>query len=245
MCEEFSSFEYPFSKRDIFEEMMENTFFIPSKNNYIHGFTQKYLISIYISARLRHSYNIYEFSNLIIDIGHIFNTILHEQINHYIKGLLFFNSFRSDIQQNIGSDHNLQKDRSEILLYGEVLDNLKAMQALRMFYVDTYQTTIINHFKQFKNNYKEKQNKKENMRLETLNYNDIMNDNNASPFLKSIIANFYDYHKIEHNEAIMFDPNFSSKKQPLSNDIFYGEEITFYPNVSGGNRRSEFIDSLP
>lgn len=68
---------------------MENTFFIHCDSNYLHGFTQKNLLSVYISTKLRDDYSMFEFTNLIVDIGHIFNTILHEQIKHYIKGLLF------------------------------------------------------------------------------------------------------------------------------------------------------------
>jgi len=115
ICEEFSSFEYPLSNKKIFEEMMENTIFIPTESIYLHGFTQKKLLSVFISTRLKDNYKVTEFSNLIVDIGHIFNTIMLENIRYYIKGLLFFNSFRYNIQQNIGSNHNLQNSENIFL----------------------------------------------------------------------------------------------------------------------------------
>jgi len=57
--------------------------------------------------------------------------------------------------------------------------------------------------------YREKQ--KKYKLVETLNYKDIKNDNNASPFLKSLIKIFYDCHNIEYNDIIMFNSDFSSK----------------------------------
>lgn len=116
------------------------------------------------------------------------------------------------------------------------------MQALRMFYFDTYQTTIVNHFEQFENIHK--QFHKRFKLVETLKYSDIMRDNNASQFLKSIVKNFKDYHNINYNDKIFFNSSFSSKKQPGNDDFLNRDEIPFYPDFFGG-KKTVFIDSLP
>ena len=40
--------------------------------------------------------------------------------------------------------------RTEILLYGEVLERLKCIQGLKMFYKLTWKNSIVNHFLDFK-----------------------------------------------------------------------------------------------
>ena len=116
----------------------------------------------------------------IIKLSFILNITIHEQLKHYIKSLIFFNSFRYGGNKYIESDEDLDNEenkyleglmlkkktkkvnlkgkdgghRTEILLYGEVLEKLTSLQGLKMFYYSTWKTSIKEHFFLFKDNYK-------------------------------------------------------------------------------------------
>ena len=103
------------------------------------------------------------------------NTTIHEQLNHYIKSLIFFNSFRYGGNKYIESDDDLNNEenkyleglmlqkktknvnmkgkgehRTEILLYGEVLEKLTILQGLKMFYYSIWNDSIKGHFSNLK-----------------------------------------------------------------------------------------------
>ena len=161
----------------------------------------------------------------IIKLGFILNTAVHEQLKHYVKALLFFNSFRFGGNIYIESDEDLDNEenqyleglmkkkkiskknslmgkdgghRTEILLYGEVLERLTSLQGLKMFYYSTWDTSIKEHFSRFKDNYNQKKESKSKNFLPTnyLNLNDIFNDVDVKE--KDLLINI----------------NFSSKKNP-------------------------------
>ena len=161
----------------------------------------------------------------IIKLGFILNTAVHEQLKHYVKALLFFNSFRFggniyiESYEDLDNEENqyleglmkkkkiskknslMGKDgghRTEILLYGEVLERLTSLQGLKMFYYSTWDTSIKEHFSRFKDNYNQKKESKSKNFLPTnyLNLNDIFNDVDVKE--KDLLINI----------------NFSSKKNP-------------------------------
>ena len=105
LCPEFSDFEYPLKNDAILKEMFENTFFIPCESKKLYGYTQKNLISVFIPVNINN-----ENSNLlekfIIKLSFILNTTIHEQLKHYIKSLIFFNSFRYGGNKYIESDED-------------------------------------------------------------------------------------------------------------------------------------------
>ena len=51
----------------------------------------------------------------IIKLGFLLNTIIHEQLKHYIKALIFFNSFRFGIKSHIESDEDLDNEENIVL----------------------------------------------------------------------------------------------------------------------------------
>ena len=104
--------------------------------------------------------------------------------------------------------------RTEILLYGEVLERLTSLQGLKMFYYSTWDTSIKEHFSRFKDNYNQKKESKSKNFLSTnyLNLNDIFNDEDACP-LKKILRKFMDCKRIKEKD-LLININFSSKKNP-------------------------------
>lgn len=195
MCPEFSDFEYPLKNEDIFDEMFKNTFFIPCESKKLYGYTQKNLISVFIPINIADERSNY-LEKFIIELGFILNTAVHEQLKHYVKALLFFNSFRFGGNIYIESDEDLDNEenqyleglmkkkkiskknslmgkdgghRTEILLYGEVLERLTSLQGLKMFYYSTWNTSIKEHFSRFKDNYNQKkESKSKNFLLKTI-----------------------------------------------------------------------------
>ena len=143
------------------------------------------------------------------------NTMIHEQFKHYIKGLLFYNSFRfqeykeldSDISSyeqdkffidNIRLKYSEEKDiklkpvidggnRAEIYLYGDVLHKLYLIDALNMFDYKTWRLSVLSHLEEFNNN-----NNKKTSGKKLLTINEIINDKNMNKYLKDL---FYQYNK--------------------------------------------------
>ena len=148
--------------------MFKNTFFIPGYSENLYGYTQKNLISIFIPTMINES-DSYILEKFIIRLGFILNTTIHEQLKHYIKALMFFNSFKFGLKKHIESDEDLDNDeniflnglmkkrkkkkkislngkdgghRAEILLYGQVLERISCIQGLKMFYKSTWNIII-------------------------------------------------------------------------------------------------------
>ena len=114
MCPEFSDFEYPLKNKDILDEMFKNTFFIPCESKKLYGYTQKNLIIIFITINITDEKSNY-LEKFIIKLGFILNTAVHEQLKHYVKALLFFNSYRFGGNIYIESDEDLDNEENQYL----------------------------------------------------------------------------------------------------------------------------------
>jgi hypothetical protein len=181
LCEEFSDFIYPLNDENISNEMIENIHFIPCKSKNLDGITQKNYISIFIPTNINFNEKSHSLEKFIIELSFILNTCIQVVLKHYIKALIFFNSFRYKETKRIDRDDNFDnqennkylsglmvkknskknrlkgmdgRHKTEILLYGEVLEKLTSLQGLKMFYYSTWKTSIKEHFLKFKDNYK-------------------------------------------------------------------------------------------
>lgn len=99
---------------DILREMFQNTYYIPFESESLHGFTQKNLISIFIPTIINNSTND-KLENFINQLGFLLNTTIHEQLKHYVKAIIFFNSFRFGEIKHIESDEDLDNDENKFL----------------------------------------------------------------------------------------------------------------------------------
>ena len=274
LCSEFSEFEYPLKNEDILDEMLKNTFFIPCESKKLYGYTQKNLISIFIPINISDEKSNF-LEKFIIKLGFILNTTVHEQLKHYVKALLFFNSFRFGENIHIESDEDLDNEenqyleglmmkkkmskknnlmgkdgghRTEILLYGEVLERLTSLQGLKMFYYSTWDTSIKEHFLKFKNNYNQKGEAKSGniLPINYLNLNEIFNDKDVCPFLKKILRKFMNCKSIKEKD-LLININFSSKKNPETLDEKQGDngEILIDPDFKEIFPRTYYRDYNP
>ena len=267
LCPEFSDFEYPFKNTDILKEMFENTYFIPCESEKLYGYTQKNLISIFIPAIISNEKS-NRLERFIIRLSFILNAIIHEQLKHYMKALIFYNSFRYGENKHIESDEDLDNNeneylkgimikkrknkdlsgkdgghRTEIFLYGEVLERLTSLQGLKMFYKSTWQTSIDEHLSQFKNNYKsELKDESSNYLMNYLKLDKISTDDDVCPFFKKILKKFIDFKKIKKSE-IYIDIDFTSKKEP--NEETEGNELYINLNYEEYFDRENFRDYNP
>ena len=240
LCEEFNDFIYPLNDENILNEMIENTHFIPCESENLYGFTQKNYISIFIPTNINYNEKWKYLEKFIIKLSFILNTCIHEELKHYIKALIFFNSFRYKEKKRIESDENLDNQenkyliglmakknrtkkkslkgvdgghRAEILLYGEVLEKLTSLQGLKMFYYSTWKTSIKEHFLKFKDNYKSEIEIKNNSLYNFLNLDEILKDSDVCPFFRKIMKKFIEFKNIKAKDMYI-DVNFSSNKNP-------------------------------
>lgn len=244
LCPEFKDFDYPFKDDNILEEMFNNTYFLPCNSKNLYGYTQKNLASVFIPAMINiESGNKVEL--FIIKLGFLLNTIIHEQLKHYIKALIFFNSFRFGIKSHIESDEDLNNEenivlkglmkkrerkkkikslsgkdggrRTEILLYGQVLERLSCIQGLKMFYKSTWNTSIKKHFCDFNDNYGIEKKNKEIDNESFFGLNIVFNDDDVCPFFKKILRKFTDCKNIKSEKALI-DLKYSANKEPENCD---------------------------
>ena len=248
LCNEFEEFEYPFKNDDILKEMFENTYYIPCNSDNLYGYTQKNLLSIFIPVSFEDQTNNY-LEHFVIRLGFILNTTIHEQLKHYIKALLFYNSFRFGKCKHIESDEKLINDenvyleglmskkgkkikslsgkdgghRTEILLYGEVLERLTCIQGLKMFYKSTWEKSIDEHFTDFKDNYK-KELKKNPLGGSYFDLSEVFKDPDVCPFFKKLLEKFIKHKNIKNNN-LAIDLNYSAKKKSESLDNDFDTKI--------------------
>lgn len=110
---EFNEFLFPFDDNDILDELLDFTNFWPLPNNELRGFTEKEFSEIFIGTNLVNKIEDANFSKIITQISQILNTCIHEHINHYIKALIFYNSFRLGVEKRINNDGNeLDEERN-------------------------------------------------------------------------------------------------------------------------------------
>ena len=94
---EFMDFLYPFDNDEILDELFDNIIFLPMKSNgNLYGHTQKLLGKIYVPANINITHiseKDFTIEKLINFFANLLITILHEQFKHYMKMLIYFNSF--------------------------------------------------------------------------------------------------------------------------------------------------------
>ena len=234
---EFADFKYPLLDDEILEEMIDNTVFFPFNHNILHGYTQKQFAKVYIASNLsKEDFNKKDLSKIIIEISLIVNTIIHEQFKHYIKGLLFYNSFRFKSNKRLYSDlsdfnddsfylDNIRKmysknkkeqfkpvidggHKAEIYLYGNILDKLYFEEALKMYDKSTWELSILEHLEQFNENNKSKH------KIEQINIEQIKKNEKIDNFMKEIFIQFNNFYKC--NDKISLNYTTSAER---SNDI--------------------------
>ena len=237
---EFNEFVYPLDNDEIFNEIFEYTIFIPFNSKIICGFTQKEIPEIVIPVYLEQD-NLIEtnLSKIICQLTQILNATIHEQMKHYLKSLIFYNSFRFNIKKRINSnlyDHgeepkyiqgilkktvkiksinDLKIDgghKAEIFLYGKILDRIYFYQAIELFKFSNWNLTIIEHIQTFQ--------KINNVTEDVLTCEQISKNQDLSEFIRHFIVKFEEiFHKGKKISDIYvkFEPYASSFK--LSSNI--------------------------
>ena len=215
---EFNDFKYPLKDDEILNEMIDNTIFVPFFDKTLVGYTQKLFGKVYISNNLfAKQYNKNDISEIIIKISLTLNTMIHEQLKHYLKGLLFYNSFRYKINKRLNSDlsgyiqesffiDNIRKIyfpnkevtfnpivdggyRAEIYLYGCVLKELSYTEAIKMYKSFPWNLSVLEHLKEFNKN-----NMKIN-KIEFVKIEDIKNNKDLNDFIKEVFFQFFKLYK--------------------------------------------------
>ena len=176
LSSEFNEFAYPLEDDEIFNEMLEHTFFVPFDGRILRGYTQKEIPEVLISVYIFKEYpNVMDISEIICELSQIINTCIHEQAKHYLKSLIFYNSFRLGIKKRINSnlfdygEENkyikgiLKKfgkyknidfaidggEKAEIYLYGNILEKIYFSQSFKLFKLSHWNKSIIEHIKCF------------------------------------------------------------------------------------------------
>ena len=209
---EFNDFAFPFDDDDILEEMINLTTFLPFPCDDYEGYTEKELPDILIPIYLeKQNPNPEDFSAIICQIARIVNTCLHEQLKHYVKALIFYNSFQLGLTKRINSNlYELDEERklvnailiknnneyesisldggekAEVFLYGNVLYRINFLQSLEIFKLSNWNRTIPSHIQNF--NKKKNSNKKVSKDLD-----DIANDEDLCEFYKILVRKYKKY----------------------------------------------------
>ena len=233
---EFSDFVYPLEDDEIFDEMFEYTTFVPFYGGILHGYTQKEIPDILIAINLEDlSPKETDLSKIICELSQILNTCMHEQARHYIKSLIFYNSFLFNIKKRINSDlynygeeteyiygilkknkikidKNLSIDggeKGEIYLYGNILEKIYFPQAFELFKLSNWNKTIVEHIKNFQsinNTYKD---------MLFIYYKEFDDNKDLSDFIKKFIKEFiksFNHLQNIENTKVFLNPNDSSCK---------------------------------
>ena len=256
---EFEEFIYPLEDERIFNELMEYTIFMPLEGDDLHGFTQKEIPEVLISVRLQEIFpQETQISRIICELSQILNTCIHEQLKHYIKSLIFYNSFRFNLKKRIGSDlYNYGKEdryingilyimknknkyyeidgghKAEIFLYGDILNKIFFPQALELFKKSNWNKEIAEHIKSFNN-----ANKKIKDSFQTFTINEIYFNDDFCEFFKIFIKKFIETVAVRSKDSIVFDNNASASRKPAYiQEKAIKNEITFdyncYINIKG------------
>ena len=143
--------------------------------------------------------------------------MIQEQLIHYLKGLIFYNSFRYKNNKRLNSDlsgylqesffiDNIRKIyfpnkeinfnpivdggyRTEIYLYGCPLKELSFTEAIKMHKTIPWNLSVLEHLKEFnKNNIKIK-------RIEFVKIEDIKNNKDLNDFIKEVFLQFFKLYK--------------------------------------------------
>ena len=245
---EFNEFKYPLKDEEILNEMIENTIFLPYDQEELHGYTQKQFSKIYISTNIfQKEYSKEDISKIVVDIGFLFNILIYEQFNNYLKVLLYYNSFRfrekkrlckgsSEYKQNQFFIDNLSIifskyknmiikpiiDRgymTEVYLYGIILYKLSFSEALKMHDKSTWNLSVLEHLKEFNKN------NKAILKVHDENLDNILKNKNLSNFIKDIFIQFNKYY--ECNGIMKFDYSVLGDSEKLIEDLYFIEKGCF------------------
>ena len=208
---EFKDFAFPLDNDEIINEIMNNTILFPFNSSKTYGFTQKEFPLVLIAVNMIEYENNINVSKILCIYSQIINSYIHEQVKHYLKSLIFYNSFRFKIKKRINSDlfnfgeeeyfieglrqkFNGQKkikkipidggEKAEIYLYGEILGEIKFHQAIELFKISNWDKTIPQHIELFRNS-PNKNNNEEFTNIEFLKKN-----NDYSEFFIKVIEIF-------------------------------------------------------
>ena len=101
---EFSEFAFPLEDNEIVNEIMNYTILLPFSSSKTYGYTQKEFPLIIVAVNILKYQNNINVSQILNIYSQIINTYIHEQAKHYLKSLVFYNSFRAKVQKRINSD---------------------------------------------------------------------------------------------------------------------------------------------
>ena len=175
---EFSEFAFPLEDNEIVNEIMNYTILLPFSSSKTYGYTQKEFPLIIVAVNILKYQNNINVSQILNIYSQIINTYIHEQAKHYLKSLVFYNSFRAKVQKRINSDlfnygeeqyfieglrqkfngaKKIKKipidggEKAEIYLYGEILGIIKFHQAIELYKISNWDKTIPQHIELFRN----------------------------------------------------------------------------------------------
>ncbi len=256
---EFEEFIYPLEDERIFNELMEYTIFMPLEGDDLHGFTQKEIPEVLISVKLHENFpKETGISKIICELSQILNTCIHEQLKHYIKSLIFYNSFRFNLKKRIDSDlYNFDKEnkyingilyitknknkyyeidgghKAEIFLYGDILNKIYFPQSLELFKKSNWNKEIEEHILSFNN-----ANKKIKDSYQIFTINEIYFNDDFCEFFRIFIKKFIETVEVRSKDSIVFDNSASASRKPgYFQEKAIKNEITFdyncYINIRG------------
>ena len=261
LCPDFNEFCFPFDDKDILEEMFDITEFVPFPNASLWGLTQKEVPEMLIPSVLTKDNPLYgNFSDMVCDLSQILNSSIHEHIRHYIKALIFYNSFQFGITKRISSNlYELDEERrlinsilkknkneydnipldgghkAEVLLYGNILSRIYFPQSLELFKLSNWDKTIPEHIKNF-NSCRNKKQSFENMEISK-----ILNDNDYSEFYKLFVKKFKQFYMKENDNIIIYNNDTSSQKTSININKEEKKDYIVYDNNTFATRASDTI----
>ena len=248
LCPEFNDFIYPLEDDEIFNELIEYTIFIPLEGDDLHGYTQKEIPEVLISVKLDENFpQEVDISKIVCELSQILNTCIHEQFKHYIKSLIFYNSFRFNLKKRIDSDlYNYGNEeryikgilsitknknkyyeidgghKAEIYLYGSILNQIYFPQALELFKKSNWNKEIHDHIISFNNVNKKSKDQYQYFSLKQIEFN-----NDLCEFFRIFIKKFINIVG-EEKYGIVFDNNASASRKSNNNiDIGTKNQIKF------------------
>ena len=120
---EFKGFSYPFEDKDILNELFQNTIFMPyCPSQKLLGYTQKLTAKIYIASNFEKIKYNFSFEELLNFFTNLLITTLHEQFKHYLKMLIYYNSFIYNKNIELMSELNLST-KNEDDIFRNIMKN--------------------------------------------------------------------------------------------------------------------------
>ena len=252
MTPEFQEFAYPFDDDKIFEELFEMTIFFPFPNDILMGFTEKEIPEILVSTYLKEDTpKDTDFSLVVCECSQILNTCIHEHVKHYLKTLIFYNSFQLGINKRINSNlFEIDEERKIINavlirnknttrknVYNKSLVQLDGGQKAEVLLYGHIlkEITFSQSLELFKlsnwnktipqhiENFNKKANKNQNTisELEFLKLEEIEGDNDLCEFYKILSKKFTKY--VSFSDEIIYDYS-SFSKRSFDNEIVEGKK---------------------